>query len=62
MDVFSEYVAGIDDPFHRERTEEVLTWIKNKYPNLHTEIKNGINQCLRIMVHLLLALVYLKSI
>ncbi|MGG1446491.1 iron chaperone [Bacillus subtilis] len=28
-----------DDPFHRERTEEVFTWIKNKYPNLHTEIK-----------------------
>ncbi|MGM3042090.1 iron chaperone, partial [Bacillus cereus group sp. BC46] len=21
MDVFSEYLAGIDDPFHRERTE-----------------------------------------
>ncbi|AYK55832.1 MULTISPECIES: iron chaperone frataxin [Bacillus] len=39
MDVFSEYLAGIDDPFRRERTEEVLTWIKDKYPNLHTEIK-----------------------
>lgn len=39
MDVFSEYLAGIDDPFHRERTEEVLTWIKDKHPNLHTEIK-----------------------
>ncbi|MFP7234247.1 iron chaperone [Bacillus subtilis] len=39
MDVFSEYLAGIDDPFHRERTEEVLTWIINKYPNLHKEIK-----------------------
>ncbi|MCY8721421.1 MULTISPECIES: iron chaperone [unclassified Bacillus (in: firmicutes)] len=39
MDVFSEYLAGIGDPFHRERTEEVLTWIINKYPNLHKEIK-----------------------
>lgn len=39
MDVFAEFLAGIDDPLHRERTEEVFTWIKNKYPNLKTELK-----------------------
>jgi uncharacterized protein YdhG (YjbR/CyaY superfamily) len=39
MEAFAEFLTGIDDPIHRERTEEVLTWIKNKYPNLKTEIK-----------------------
>ncbi|MRX73946.1 iron chaperone [Bacillus lacus] len=39
MDIFSGFLAGIDDSFHRERTEEVLTWITNKYPNLEREIK-----------------------
>lgn len=39
MEVFAEFFAGIDDPLHRERTEEVLTWIKNKYPQLETVIK-----------------------
>ncbi|MER0468889.1 iron chaperone [Bacillus cabrialesii subsp. cabrialesii] len=39
MEFFSEFLAGIDDPVHRERTEEVLAWIKNKYPHLHTEMK-----------------------
>ncbi|MBU2661831.1 iron chaperone [Bacillus cabrialesii] len=39
MKFFSEFLAGIDDPFHRERTEEVLAWVKNKYPNLNPEMK-----------------------
>lgn len=39
MDNFSEFIAGIDNPLHREKTEEVLTWIKTKYPDLKTEIK-----------------------
>lgn len=39
MEVFAEFLAGIDNPLHRERTEEVLTWINKKYPNLKTEIK-----------------------
>src|SRR5699024_6979689 len=39
MEVFADFLAGIDDPLHRERTEEVLIWIKNNYPNLKTEIK-----------------------
>lgn len=39
MEVFAEFLAGIDDPLHRERTEEVFAWINNKYPNLKKEIK-----------------------
>ncbi|MCT8136973.1 iron chaperone [Anaerobacillus sp. CMMVII] len=39
MEAFAEFLAGINDPFQRERTEEVFTWIINKYPNLNTEIK-----------------------
>ncbi|MDO8223910.1 iron chaperone [Bacillus cabrialesii] len=39
MKFFSAFLAGIDDPFHRERTEEVLTGVKNKYPNLNPEMK-----------------------
>lgn len=39
MDVIAEFLAGIDDPLHRERTEELFIWIKNKYPNLMTEMK-----------------------
>lgn len=39
LEVFVKFLAGIDDHFHRERTEEVLTWITDKYPNLKKEIK-----------------------
>ncbi|MEH7224033.1 iron chaperone [Bacillus sp. JJ1566] len=39
MEAFAEFLTGIDDPSHREKVEEVFTWIKNKYPNLKTEIK-----------------------
>lgn len=39
MEVFSEYLAKIDNPDHRERTEEVLAWISNTYPNLEHHIK-----------------------
>ena len=39
MEAFAEFLAGIDDPLHHERTEEVLTWVYNKYPNLKTEVK-----------------------
>ncbi len=34
MEVFAEYLANIDNPKHRERTEEVLNWVGEKYPNL----------------------------
>ena len=39
MEAFASFLAGIDDLSHRERTEEVLAWINNQYPNLKSEIK-----------------------
>ncbi|AST91113.1 iron chaperone [Sutcliffiella cohnii] len=39
MEVFKEYLTGIDHPDHRERTEEVLTWITNTFPTLEGHIK-----------------------
>ncbi|WP_087974687.1 iron chaperone [Oceanobacillus rekensis] len=39
MEVFTEFLAKIDNPVHQERTEEVLTWVANKFPNLVPEIK-----------------------
>lgn len=27
MEVFAEYLARIDSPDHRDRTEEVLAWV-----------------------------------
>jgi len=38
MEVFAEYLAGIDNPQHQERTEEVLTWATKKFPNLMPKI------------------------
>lgn len=34
MEVFAEYLAHIDNPEHRERTEEVLAWVTKKFPEL----------------------------
>lgn len=39
MEVFATYLAGIDNPDHRERTEEILMWIVNEFPNLEPHIK-----------------------
>jgi uncharacterized protein len=39
MEVFEEYLAGIDHPDHRERTEEILVWVANKFPNLEPVFK-----------------------
>jgi uncharacterized protein len=39
MEVFSKYLAGIDNPDHRERTKEILAWVANKFPNLEPQIK-----------------------
>ncbi|PIC64109.1 iron chaperone [Sporosarcina sp. P13] len=39
MEVFSTYVAGIDNPDHRDRIEEVLKWVANEFPNLEPVIK-----------------------
>ena len=38
MDVFAEYLARIDNPQHRARTEEVLGWVIKKFPNLLPKI------------------------
>jgi len=39
MEVFEKYLASIDNPDHRERTEEVLKWVVNEYPNMEPLIK-----------------------
>ncbi|WP_062106059.1 iron chaperone [Bacillus niameyensis] len=39
MDVFADFLAGIDNPSHREKTEEVFNWIRSKYPQLKPELK-----------------------
>ncbi|WP_054951575.1 iron chaperone [Numidum massiliense] len=39
MEVFAEFLARIDHPQHRTRTEEVLGWVCNKFPNLIPAIK-----------------------
>ncbi|MBM7551552.1 iron chaperone [Thalassobacillus pellis] len=39
MEVFETYLAGIDDPDHRDRTKEILAWVINEFPNLEPEIK-----------------------
>ncbi len=38
MEVFDEFLAKIDHPEHRARTEEVLTWVSKKYPHLEPKI------------------------
>ncbi|MEC0211074.1 iron chaperone [Paenibacillus ehimensis] len=38
MEVFAEYLAHIDNPQHRARTEEVLAWVTKKFPNLVPKI------------------------
>ncbi len=55
MEVFAEYLAHIDNPQHRDRTEEVLAWVTKKFPNSSQKLR-GISLCLPIMAHLLLAL------
>lgn len=38
MDDFAQFVAKIHNPQHRSRTEEVLGWVSNKFPNLMPKI------------------------
>ncbi|MNC07136.1 hypothetical protein D3C76_149890 [compost metagenome] len=38
MEVFAEYLATIDHPEHRARTEEVLAWVAETFPNLAPKI------------------------
>ncbi|UTR12674.1 iron chaperone [Evansella sp. LMS18] len=39
MEVFEDFLTGIDNPDHRERMEEILGWIRNKFPTLTPVIK-----------------------
>lgn len=39
METLEDYLAGIDNPDHRERLEEIFNWILEKFPNLISEIK-----------------------
>ena len=34
MDIFKEYLAGIDEPKRRERVKEILTWVAESFPDL----------------------------
>ncbi|MGN7412856.1 iron chaperone [Paenibacillus sp. SAF-068] len=38
METFAEFIARIDHPEHQARTEEVLNWITEKFPNLKQKI------------------------
>ncbi|MCR6097130.1 iron chaperone [Salipaludibacillus agaradhaerens] len=38
MEVFTDYLSTIENPQHRSRMEEVLTWVMNTYPNLTPKI------------------------
>jgi len=38
MDVFAEYLAGIGNPQHRARVEEVLGWVVKTFPQLVPKI------------------------
>ena len=39
MEVFTEFLQRINIPSHRERTEEVLTWVKETFPQLEPVLK-----------------------
>lgn len=39
MEVFAEFLARIEHPQHRARTEEVLAWVSRKFPQLQQVIK-----------------------
>lgn len=38
MEVFADYLAGIAEPRHRERIEEVLGWVNSRFPGLKPKI------------------------
>src|SRR5690625_4788738 len=39
IDLFAEFLVGIDNKDHRKRTEEVLHWVSETFPELKREIK-----------------------
>ncbi|WP_433753608.1 iron chaperone [Paenibacillus amylolyticus] len=38
METFAEFIARIDNPEHQARTEEVLNWVTEKFPNLKPKV------------------------
>ena len=38
MEVFAEYLENIDNPQHRDRMEEVLTWVHEAFPTMLPKI------------------------
>ncbi len=38
MEVFAEFLAKIDTPRHRERTAEILAWVRDTFPGLARRI------------------------
>lgn len=38
MELFAEYLAGIDNSEHRTRLEDVLVWVAGKYPGFETKV------------------------
>ncbi len=38
MEAFKDFLRGIENPQHRERVEEVLGWVIEKFPNLVPKI------------------------
>ncbi len=39
MTSIEEYLSDIDNPKHRRRTEEILGWVTDKFPDLELQIK-----------------------
>lgn len=39
MEIFKQYLGGIDSLDHRERMLEVLAWVMKTFPTLNGEIK-----------------------
>lgn len=39
MEVFADFLAKIANPAHRARTEEILTWVKDRFPQLEPQLK-----------------------
>ncbi|WP_135547412.1 iron chaperone [Paenibacillus cymbidii] len=38
MEVFADYLVRIANPLHRERMEEVLTWVTKQFPHLEPKL------------------------
>ena len=38
MEVFTDYLAHVDNPQHRTRTEEILGWVIRRFPDLMPRI------------------------